>query len=199
MRYLYCIHSHDFPLLLSVSFGWISGFTVTSGSVVLPPSAFTASCCWKGVQRRELKPPRVPLQRRGPAQVAWGILTFLVGGCNLMWKIWVKIWNLPPNFGVKIQKIEKKNTQILCFTPFSGNRSPLPNVHLRFHRWNNGPGRPIVPLALELVPSYKAPKNFDVQNKSFTLTGCVAFLFGFAVMFYSLLIVGWLFFHKYGM
>ena len=175
MRYLYCIHSHDFPLLLSVSFGWISGFTrhlrlCSAATIRFHSILLLERGSKEGTQTSKSAP-----SKKGTGTSRLGYLN--ISGWWLQPYVKNMSQNLEssPNFGVKIQKIEKKNTQILCFTPFSGNRSPLPNVHLRFHRWNNGPGRPIVPLALELVPSYKAPKNFDVQNKSFTLTGCVAF------------------------
>ena len=105
MRYLLTVYTHTtFPCYCQSVSDEFQVLPVTSGSVVPPPSAFTASCCWKGVERRELKPPRVPLQRRGPAQVASGILTFLVGGLQPYVKNMSQNLESSPNFGVKIQK-----------------------------------------------------------------------------------------------
>jgi len=73
-------------------------------------------------------------------------------------------WEIFPNFRGENIKEFKKTTQIRCFPPFSGNRS-LSQMSISNNRFN-GPGRPKVPLGLELVPSCKPPKNFDVKTRA---------------------------------
>ena len=104
MRYLYCIHSHDFPLLLSVSFGWISGFTrhlrLCSAATIRFHSILLLERGWKeGTQTSKSAP-----SKKGTGTSWLGYLN--ISGWWLQPYVKSISQNLEssPNFGVKITK-----------------------------------------------------------------------------------------------